>query len=542
MTITIRDALQLPDMVQTKLIAGESGLDRHVRWVTIVELLEDASRLSEGEFLITTGFGLESDELRRDRFIPSLIERNLSGVAIHTGFYLREIPQSFIDAANAGGLPLIEIPSEMNFSTVTKAILQPIINRQFETLSYSQAIHEQMIEVALSGGGLSAIAGELARLTQGEVTVMDALGYEIVRTGDAGVAGISTATSTITTTDVRLPISPDTSPTTTRTIPIRTAHETYGTLHLTKPSTDWHELDQIAHQHAATLCALEFVKERAVAATEWRMQGDFVEELLSGRLTWDSEVDSRSRMLGYPLTGQHLVSALHIPTLPDSDVRLTHHTRLTTLLKRLAQRRQIPYLLRERSDRLLLILPADRHSTALLEQLSTQWSAHTPDHPLQIGLGTPREQLSYLAQAADEAMFAATAYPLLTKNPSILPYDKMEGYQFLFPFHNHPDSLRALWQPHLHKLIAYDQKHGHQLIDTLHTYLAENLNGLKAAQALFIHRHTLKYRLQQIEEKTSLDLTNANHRWQLHLALMAYRLEQVMQTQPISSKNARTFI
>ena len=114
MTITIREALQLPDMVQTRLIAGAGGLDNPIRWVTIVEVLEDTSRLQEGEFLITTGFGLTGNPMRLSSFIPSLAKQKLSGVAIHTGFYLREIPEAFIEMANRHQLPLIEIPTEIN--------------------------------------------------------------------------------------------------------------------------------------------------------------------------------------------------------------------------------------------------------------------------------------------------------------------------------------------------------------------------------------------------------------------------------------------
>src|SRR5690606_8150436 len=98
-------------------------------WVTIVEVLEDETRLQPGEFLITTGYGLADDEPRLRNFIPALARQGLSGVAIHTGFYLGSIPQVCIDAANQYQLPLIEIPSQLNFSTVTKAMLVPIMNR-----------------------------------------------------------------------------------------------------------------------------------------------------------------------------------------------------------------------------------------------------------------------------------------------------------------------------------------------------------------------------------------------------------------------------
>jgi len=510
MTITIREALQLPDMVHTKLVAGANGIDKQIRWVTIVEILEDANRLQEGEFLITTGFGLEASPDKLSQFIPSLAKRGLSGVAIHTGFYLREIPQTFIEEADRYSLPLIEIPTELNFSTITKAMLTPIMNRQFEILSYSQAIHDQMIRVALSGKGLAAIAQELSALTQGEVKITDSLGYELVSHPHP---------------------AEETEPKhVRRSVPIQAADDTYGEITLIKPAENWKDLDQVALQHASTLCALELVKDRAIAETEWRMQGDFVEEMLSGRTEWSAEVEARSRMLGYPLTGRHLVVQLLVHGLQDPVEISAAHQKLTALIKRQAHKSQVSYLLKERSQHLLLILHQSPNSVSFLEQISAQWMKVQQERALHIGVSNEVTKLPLFAQAAEEAHFAALVYPLLKEAgiPSILFFKEMSGYQFLFSFYRDQHLLKTLWEPYLTAIIAYDERHGQHLLKTLDVYLQTNLNGLRAAQLLYIHRHTLKYRLQQIVEKTGLDMETAAHRWQLQLAIMAYRLHKLL--------------
>lgn len=506
-TITIREALQLPDMVQTRLIAGAGGLDNPIRWVTIVEVLEDASRLQEGEFLITTGFGLAENVERQSSFIPTLARQKLSGVAIHTGFYLREIPESFLAMADRHQLPLIEIPTEINFSTITKAILQPIVNRQFETLAYSQAIHNRMIDAALSKGGLPAIAAELAELTGGGVTILDAFGFEVTQHGCPREQSSDEGGKHL------------------HSVPIRASREHFGTLSLAKPREAWKELDDVALQHAATLCALEYVKERAVSATEWRLKGDFVEELLNGKPMSPQELESRCRMLGYPLSGKHLVVALKVDT--DKHARRGElHQSAITLMRRLCDLHQRSYLLRERPHCLLFVLPDDRTSLLLLEQFTARWEGLHPSATLQIAISNPREQLTDVFGASEEAMFALQAYPLLARAPEMLRYRDMQGYQFLFPYHRDEQSMHGLWKPILEPLIRYDSKYNQQLLETLEVYLAHNGNGLQTSQALYIHRHTLKYRLTQIEEKTGYRLEDANQRWQLQLALMARRLQQ----------------
>jgi len=507
MGITIREALQLPDMVQTRLVAGEKGLDNVIRWVTIVELLEDASRLTEGEFLITTGFGLEQDPLKAKRFIPSLAERRLSGVALHTGFYLRDIPPVLLQAADEYQLPLIQIPVEMNFSTITKAILTPIMNRQFETLAYSQAIHQRLITAALDQGGLPAILGELEKLTGGQAVIQDSLGHRLQ--------------------SAQMNHSNKQQQGMTKEVQIRAHRETYGTLLLTKPVLEWQDLDQVAMQHAATLCALEYVKERAVSATEWRLRGDLADEILRGLISNDSELETRSRMLGYPLSGGHFIAALCVERVEEDRLSGVHQ-KMNLLLKRLADLKGIRYLQRERGNHLFVILPDEKRSLELLEDLSRQWQKLASEPSLRLSCSLPRQHLSDLANAADEALFALLAYPLLAKNPSVLSYAELQGYQLLFPYHQDPARLEQLWRPLLEPLLAYDRKTGQQLLETLTVYLTNSMNGLKTSQALYIHRHTLKYRLQQIETKTGCSLEDSAACWQLQLALMALRLHRVL--------------
>ncbi|MEC5423300.1 helix-turn-helix domain-containing protein [Virgibacillus sp. C22-A2] len=51
------------------------------------------------------------------------------------------------------------------------------------------------------------------------------------------------------------------------------------------------------------------------------------------------------------------------------------------------------------------------------------------------------------------------------------------------------------------------------------TYCETNMNTSKAAKKLFIHRNTLTYRLQKVEEITTFDTKCFEHCMLLYLAL-----------------------
>lgn len=58
-----------------------------------------------------------------------------------------------------------------------------------------------------------------------------------------------------------------------------------------------------------------------------------------------------------------------------------------------------------------------------------------------------------------------------------------------------------------------------KLLETLDAFLANDLQLMKTAEALQIHRHTLKYRLERIQEVTGLDPTSFKNALYLQIAL-----------------------
>lgn len=68
--------------------------------------------------------------------------------------------------------------------------------------------------------------------------------------------------------------------------------------------------------------------------------------------------------------------------------------------------------------------------------------------------------------------------------------------------------LRDFCHPALIKLEKYDQAHQSDLLGNLQVYILNMGNLLHSANALFIHRNTLSYRLNKIREITGLDLSD----------------------------------
>ena len=84
-----------------------------------------------------------------------------------------------------------------------------------------------------------------------------------------------------------------------------------------------------------------------------------------------------------------------------------------------------------------------------------------------------------------------------------------------------PDALRAFADSMLAPLDAYDLEHNGELISSLQAFLQHNARWETAAAQLFVHRHTLRYRMRKVEELSGRDLTSSFDRMEFWLALRA---------------------
>jgi len=87
----------------------------------------------------------------------------------------------------------------------------------------------------------------------------------------------------------------------------------------------------------------------------------------------------------------------------------------------------------------------------------------------------------------------------------------------------HPE-LAQFCDEMLGKLLDYDAQHNSTLVETLSEYFTQRGNLSRTAEALYIHRNTLQYRMERIGEITGLDLDNPETRLAMQLALKAFKI------------------
>src|SRR6185369_5391568 len=106
-------------------------------------------------------------------------------------------------------------------------------------------------------------------------------------------------------------------------------------------------------------------------------------------------------------------------------------------------------------------------------------------------------------------------------------------YRLLYAFRQ-SNELSAFCEETLAPLAEYDAKNGTSLVDTLDVFFRCDASLRSAADALYLHRNSLAYRLRRISEITGLNLDNLEDRFRLQLALKGRRLVRAQET-PMSA-------
>ncbi|WP_243422525.1 PucR family transcriptional regulator ligand-binding domain-containing protein, partial [Micromonospora globispora] len=185
---TVREVLALDPVRHgaPRLVAGDAGLDRPVRWVHVAEVPDIATLLGGGELVLTTGIGLPADDAGLRAFIGDLADVGVSGLVVELGRrYVSGVPRVMAAAAERRGLPLVELRRATPFVRITEAVHALIVDAQLTELRATEEIHQRFTELSVEGAGAAEVVRQAAELA-GCPVVLENLSRQVLAYDAAG--------------------------------------------------------------------------------------------------------------------------------------------------------------------------------------------------------------------------------------------------------------------------------------------------------------------------------------------------------------------
>jgi hypothetical protein len=183
----------------------------------------------------------------------------------------------------------------------------------------------------------------------------------------------------------------------------------------------------------------------------------------------------------------------------------------------------LAHCLQAAGGRLYALVPAAGEDAAAATPAAAQAVAEELRRHGQVGVSSFYGEPGELGRALGEAELVLD---VLRRGEVPVGEDLSSGaYRLLFRvFASHPDEVRSFYDDTVAPLVRYDESYGSELVSTLETFLANNGATGATASALYVHRHTIAYRLERVKELTGLDPALSEDRERLGLGLKAYRI------------------
>jgi len=287
------------------------------------------------------------------------------------------------------------------------------------------------------------------------------------------------------------------------------------------------EPSQVHHYGELVKMTAELIVEQAelMEQVQWdkRHREELVMQLISAEESDEQKLATIAQRLDIDINEPRIATIIKLIALDDNTLTLEHMQHLVHLL-------EYP----ERNN-LVGILSVSEHEVVVLKPASVIGDEWNPDKERQ-------RVKSLLKRINKEAGFRVRVavgdyFPGIngltrsyqSAKTTLQVTRKLKGTIFFFHDNQLPVLLSAMqyqnWQREklLTPLLEL-QKHDRQgmLQKTIETYLLLNCDPAKTCQELHIHRNTLRYRLDKINELISLDINKLEDKIHLYLALKLY--------------------
>ena len=537
--VTVSEVLRLALPAGTRVVAGAAGLGNAVTWTRLLRARPTSlGRIEQGEMwlLSTAALQLVGDPRSVARMLRDMAQSGV--VAFVTPESLGAEAEALADEA---ATPVLRVPADAPLAEIDKAIVSVLVDRDRAIGQRVQEIYERLLSTLVEDRGLELISNIVAEVSGKAVYLLDEHFQPTLQTGGGGRAADALADirrrhweGVLGNVSERLVVvrSVADEPTAVALRPLTLRGAVEGYLAVVGPPDDFVDLDHQVADRAASVLAIELAKQSAVVEARLRLQGDFLTDLLDTPAPPEEALLERARRLGYDLGRPHLVFVLRPRETPSSNgtAAVRGQQRFVDAARRRLVLADVTTLLREHDGSVQVLMPCPPEvepndadaGLAWVERLRSGLEESLAPESVSVvaGVGrTPGPETTAFAAMREASRAADIAASMGPDSPPALHFARLGALRLIFHLADNPE-LRAFQRDVLGPLEASDATRRSEFVRTLDAFLRAGGNHMRAARDLNVHRNTLIYRLERIQELLGgADLEDPETRLNLQLAL-----------------------
>lgn len=551
MAFTVEWLLQQDFGEGFSLLAGNMDELIPITGVNIMDNPDTLPWLVQGTMVLSTGYLFEEGKLDQN-IVRNLKKQGCAGLGIKMNRYLKELPEYILRQAEECHFPIINIPFSASLGEISRII-------------YRQIYEEEMTEAQKIGLIYSEISKSLLlhqNLAKSVQIIQEATNSDIFLTNDAFELieyslpthasqdfpfsfskNAYTLFSDADTNELKQLLQGNLFPVYTHIVnsngqklefhiyPLINRGSILGYLIILKTIDTTASALELLLNLRSSFC-LALLNKVMLTESERSSRDIFFHNLLSGTLQNEQEIERLCIQNSFPFHENRICILLKIAEYEQM-----------SLSKRRAYERNLFSLIDQLNTELKVVVIHSIFQTSfvlfyfpgkMMSQTNYSKNVRSYANKLLSKLNAqkihPVISLSKCSQGASTiyANYQQTIQELqigqkLHPKESILSYYDDEMDQ-LFLEHFNMEQLRSFSKETLAPLEEYDSQNQTELLKTLDAYITCNNNMAQTAKTLFIHRNTCAYRLEQIHEILSINLSDADSFYRIQTALRIRRL------------------
>lgn len=530
--LLVRDLFNFPYFQDWRLVGGGRGVDHPITSLNMMESPDVINWVKSGQFIISTGYCIRDDIKVQKQIILDLSRAGCAGLAIKIMRFFRTIPQHMIDLAEEQGFPLFEIPDNYNISEVMNNINQTVYAKKLEEMEIAYRIFNTFAEAAVSGSEAEVIR-QLGMLAHSDV-VASYLNWRrfasyISPTIDLQAEELAAEETHVDFTSYQIEEGQA-----TKTVVLERERTFYrhlfpicynglprGYISIWNQRQEMARNEKIAARSAANIIAILLEKKHRDAESQYSQKEIFLLDEICNRV--QSERVALSRASAANMDTEWCYRCIILKKIDN--VKSKGYTDIKAKeAEILKQEIRVAY---PHSS----LIQVENNLVAILGQSGAEIQVETEafvafvreklwknTEALLIGIGGcyPISKLHVSYKQAKEAI----KIYLLRKNEyreNIIYYDSIKVPAYLITMEE--EKRHDLHKRIIKRIEEYDFEHGSELLWTMKAYFRNNANISQTARQLFIHRNTLLFRLEKIENLLGVSFDNQDDLFMMNMAL-----------------------
>ncbi len=498
MPVTTADLVGNPDL-GLRILTSRTPVDRPLSWVHVSELPDPTPFLQGGELILTTGMALRDGEPAVP-YVRRLVQAGVAALGFGIGLSVAAVPQYLVSAAEAGGLPVLEVPHHTPFIAISRSVSAALAADEYAEVARAASAQQELTRAALAPGAPATLLARLARQVGGWALLLDTVGAPLdaaPRTATRRAAALQGDLDRLRA--MRAPASAALSgPEETVLVQsLGNGARTRGFLVVGRsgpiPAADRHVVNA-----AALLLTLRMEQSRGLDNAMAALRAALLRLLLAGE---EQTVASVVEELGQQLPA----GPLHVLVLLGSDEQRSVAVDVATDV---ATHERARLFSAELDEALVVLTPASGPLPAGLGVLADRLPGAAIGAAGPVGWAALADGVRQARQAAEHGRGRRTGIVAFTDLA-------VPGLAALLD----PVATRVFAEALLAPLVAADRAGAGELVHSVRVWLAHHGQWEPAAAQLGVHRHTLRKRVQRAAALLGRDLDEAGARAEVWVAL-----------------------